>query len=425
MRRKLRKRYRICLLPLTVSILLSCSSVFAAGDAENSGTQAAATIQERADRFLQDKDYAQAVPLLERLAEKGYPEYQTALAEIYINGTGAAKDFEKARKLLLTASYRGDQSARLLLGKLYLRGEGVTQDFEEARKWFLSIGSAKPEAYVLLGEMYERGEGGEADAAKAIENFKEADSHGLDQKTRIARIYYFGGPGVEQNYLEAQHWFDDAASAGDPIAKFYPGKMYALAEGIHEDKKKAAELFVEAKAGLTPLSSGNELARRCLEKIDSEFKQYVDASAKDASTSSDKSASARLAAPEEVDKVFGGLTALLSKYYPRAKVVRKQEVMHFEFKPHKYATHNLGDMVAPQLGGIMGDVSVKKGRYPGKETLPYVMNESLYSSMLLAPYSTKSKCHLETRLLYPPNVEPEFLEKFKAVIDEFDTQGSN
>ncbi|MBX9694117.1 MAG: hypothetical protein K2Z81_17170, partial [Cyanobacteria bacterium] len=107
---------------------------------------------------------------------------------------------------------------------------------------------------------------------------------------------------------------------------------------------------------------------------------------------------------KSVKQAFDDLQAMFKNYYSDAKIKRTADNLHVEYKLHKYEFHRSGIRIAaPKLDGVLCDITVKPGRYSGKEVLPLQTNEPLYVILLLAPYSERDNCHLFTRLVFPPN----------------------
>jgi TPR repeat protein len=72
----------------------------------------------------------------QRLAAKGDPLAQVALADLYMTGQGVARDPAKARDLYRQAARQGNRVAQLNLGDIHARGHGVPADPVRAYAWF-------------------------------------------------------------------------------------------------------------------------------------------------------------------------------------------------------------------------------------------------------------------------------------------------
>jgi len=113
---------------------------------------------------------------------------------------------------------------------------------------------------------------------------------------------------------------------------------------------------------------------------------------------------------------------LVREYYPKAKIQNGKEQMHvlYKNKPFILPSTNKEEQ-GPDWGGIVFDMELKEGPYAGVHQVPKKFNEySFYSVELFAPYSQKYNRHLLTRICYPFDVAPEFLKRFKKVVEDFE-----
>ena len=117
------------------------------------------------------------------------------------------------------------------------------------------------------------------------------------------------------------------------------------------------------------------------------------------------------------------LETLVRQFYPKAKIGKTDKSMHFEFKTKQYDIPQTNTIESgPVWGGIIGDIELKDGHLSEQETLERKLNQySYYSVMELYPNSPKTDHHLKTRLAYPFDVQPEFLQSFKTIIRNFDS----
>ncbi len=75
--------------------------------------------------FLQRRDYAAAVPWLQRGAEQGDVEAQRRLALLYEAGTGVPRDQEQAESWFRSATKQGDALAFYKGGFCYTTSAGI------------------------------------------------------------------------------------------------------------------------------------------------------------------------------------------------------------------------------------------------------------------------------------------------------------
>jgi hypothetical protein len=122
---------------------------------------------------------------------------------------------------------------------------------------------------------------------------------------------------------------------------------------------------------------------------------------------------------EDVSAVFTEIESLVKEFYPKAKIVRSEDKLHFEYKARGLAGAQSGlKELSPDSGGVAGDIVVKPGKYAGKERQPNETNLILHMVYFNAPYSEPHNHHFYTRLSYPPDASVDFLTKFKDIVGD-------
>ncbi|MEA1867370.1 MAG: caspase family protein [Thermodesulfobacteriota bacterium] len=81
-------------------------------------------------------NYQTALKVWLEAAERGDPEAQTYVGDIYAKGLGVAPDYSKAAKWYQKAAEQGYKRAQTSLGYLYEAGLGVKQDLLKALEWY-------------------------------------------------------------------------------------------------------------------------------------------------------------------------------------------------------------------------------------------------------------------------------------------------
>lgn len=141
--------------------------------------------------------------------------------------------------------------------------------------------------------------------------------------------------------------------------------------------------------------------------------------AEEKSVSAGEAAKSSSPAGPQVSAAFGEIEALVKEYYPKAKIVRTEDSLHFEYKARGLTGTQSGlKELSPDSGGVAGDILVKPGRYSGRERNPSETNLILHMVFFTAPYSEPSDHHLFTRLSYPPDASIDFLSRFKTIIND-------
>lgn len=122
------------------------------------------------------------------------------------------------------------------------------------------------------------------------------------------------------------------------------------------------------------------------------------------------------------DVIYKNIMAIVKQYYPQAVVTLKGNSLHFERKTRKeyeYYTRKLE--LAPELGGILGDVDLRPGEYNGydKDKVPSETFQGFRTTLLLAPYSKELKTHMYVKIICPVDSPTEFKDKIKANVNSF------
>src|SRR5215475_15381406 len=80
-------------------------------------------------------DYATALQVWRRLAEKDEPRSQAGIGFMYHRGMGVRADDREAAVWLLRAAEQGQAEGQLMLGILFYYGRGVPQSYVQAYAW--------------------------------------------------------------------------------------------------------------------------------------------------------------------------------------------------------------------------------------------------------------------------------------------------
>ncbi|MBX9696293.1 MAG: hypothetical protein K2Z81_28150 [Cyanobacteria bacterium] len=120
--------------------------------------------------------------------------------------------------------------------------------------------------------------------------------------------------------------------------------------------------------------------------------------------------------------IFRRCEELVKSLYPKAKFCASPTALHFEYNVKKqtsfYSSSNRV-VAAPEADGILGDVTLKAGKF--KDTLLSERNEGYHSVLVLAPYSRRMDAYLLAQLSFPPDLDPEFKDEFKSLINSFNS----
>jgi TPR repeat protein len=160
------------------------------GDVERALKNAPVKWLERARHYLGAKDYAKALPLLQKAAEAGNVEAMRNLGSLYANGWGVTMDWAESHRWYQKAAEAGDIDGMRSLDAMFYHGLGRASNYAQALEWFQKAANDED-----MQSMYNLG------------------------------VLYEHGRGVTQDHAQARYWFQKAAQAGYPLA---PGALWRL-----------------------------------------------------------------------------------------------------------------------------------------------------------------------------------------------------
>jgi hypothetical protein len=112
------------------------------------------------------------------------------------------------------------------------------------------------------------------------------------------------------------------------------------------------------------------------------------------------------------------LESLVRRFYPKAKIKSTDSSIHFEYKTKQYDITQTNTIEpGPEWGGVLGDVSLSSGPLKDEDAVERKLNQySYYVVMEMHTNCPSTDNHVDARLGYPFDVQPEFLDKFKTLI---------
>jgi TPR repeat protein len=220
-------------------------------------------LEEQVKSYLNVKDYAKALLLLQDAADAGNASAMFQLGSLYQTGGGTGwlfhtgrgvrRDYAKALEWYQKAAHAGNTNAMFNLGVLYASGRGVAKDYAKAREWYQKGAEAgNRDAMNNLGTVYHlpliqlHVKGAVRDFAKAREWYqKAADAGSPIGMYNLGRMYHHGW-GVAKDYAKAREWYQKAADAGNAAAMYNLGQLYENGWGVVRDRAKAREWYQKA-----------------------------------------------------------------------------------------------------------------------------------------------------------------------------------
>jgi hypothetical protein len=122
----------------------------------------------------------------------------------------------------------------------------------------------------------------------------------------------------------------------------------------------------------------------------------------------------------EFNAVIQAVETVFKEYFPKAVIEKTPTSVRISYKCQKYEDVSNRVKLAPQLDGVLLDIHLKPGRYPGKEVLPLRENEVFYCTYFMAPYCKRDDHYFDVRMLFAQNTPEEFIQKFKETVAAHD-----
>ena len=181
-------------------------------------------------------------------ANKGDPNAQFKLGEMYYKGNGTLQDHNEAFKWYKKAAERGHTEAQFNLGEMFFKGHGVSRDCNETLKWFTEAAKkGHTNAQYMLGEMYYTGNDIPKNYQEASKWFTmSAEGGNATAQRNLAQMYY-EGKGVIEDYVVAYKWVLLAGMNGEDVVKIKQDLANKMTSGQIDEAKKLAKNFVLQK----------------------------------------------------------------------------------------------------------------------------------------------------------------------------------
>lgn len=159
--------------------------------------------------------FDEALPLIRKAAEAGYPMAMSQLGQCLWLGQGGPVDLQKAHEWCRRAADKGDRRGKTLLGYFYLEGIGVPKDERAALSWLqqgAELGHAK--AQFLLARFHLDGRLVPRDPARAMELYGKAAEQGDAESLSMLGYGYATGTGLPRDEGRAEACWKQAAELG-------------------------------------------------------------------------------------------------------------------------------------------------------------------------------------------------------------------
>lgn len=218
-------------------------------------------------RYVEGKgvpaDNAMAVFWFTKAAEQGRVVDQWNVAVAYENGFGVPVDLAASVNWFERAAAQGNVDAQLRLAILLFTGKGVAKDPEAAAGWFSKAAAqGNADAQYQLGVMMSDGIGLRKDEVSAVEWFRKAADQGDADAQNNLGFAYSTGAGVPKNDQLATAWYLKAAEQGNALAQRNVALKLLDGRGIARDEELAYMWLLLASA------QGDEPSRDALDAVE-------------------------------------------------------------------------------------------------------------------------------------------------------------
>ena len=157
--------------------------------------------------LYRNKDYKNALPYLQKEANRGIPKSQYALAWMYSNGEGVEKNSLQAYHWYHESAKQGYVPSQYNLALWYEKGG----NYKNALEWLTKAAEkGHPSAFNALGYYYQEGRVVAQDYKKAMSNYETAAAKGNYYAMNNIGVLYMSGLGVEKDFKKAAEWFEKA-----------------------------------------------------------------------------------------------------------------------------------------------------------------------------------------------------------------------
>jgi TPR repeat protein len=190
---------------------------------------------------------ADAQKWLRAAAEKGHPQAQDRLGQLYALGKGVKQDYKEAQRWFTAAEKFGLGLARFHLGLLEWQGSVGPRSLEKAYSWcekgadglWTLANKGDPEALVALSWMLLEGIGRPQDLKKSLDLCREAaEANSPAAQNLLGLIYRDGRGGSEKVPADAEQFFKKAADLGYAEAQVNFGELFDEYTGRKNEKDK-------------------------------------------------------------------------------------------------------------------------------------------------------------------------------------------
>lgn len=142
-----------------------------------------------ADSYLDAGEGDKAMPIFQKLAERGMVSAMHSIAHTYLYGiAGVEQNYDLAFKWFTRAAQNGCPQAMYHLGMCNAEGYGTSKNPALAIDWYKNSAERGDEdAEYRVGDCYEKGIGTAIDLDEAVRWYRRAAEHGQEEAAKRLR----------------------------------------------------------------------------------------------------------------------------------------------------------------------------------------------------------------------------------------------
>jgi serine/threonine protein kinase len=209
-------------------------------DATNTATQGKA--------LFKQKQYKDALPLLDQACTSGDGEACDYLGQMYGHKLGVTQDLKGSASFFTRACDLNNADGCYNIGNIYYVGTLNIVDEARARPLLAkACDGGSDEGCLTLGISYLQPTTGSADVTKALAVFTKACDARLGSNCQqLGQMYENGRMGVAQDYGRSVGYFSKACEVGNSNGCYMMGNVYWSGNGVEKNIAKSDEYFKRA-----------------------------------------------------------------------------------------------------------------------------------------------------------------------------------
>ncbi len=209
-----------------------------------------------------DKSPEQARYWRDKAAEQGEKMAMYEVGMAYIRGVEVEKDIQAGLDWLRRSAEAGANKARLKYALMHYKGRIVPVDYKVAYHWFSKLADeGHASGTSALGMMVLQGHGTPSDPERAIALFEKAGKGGSREAfENLGAIYYDGLYGITRSHWRAFGYFKRAAEKKSARGLYMTGLMLQAGQGVDRDWD-AGWVYLEQAARLGHVKAKEMLLR--------------------------------------------------------------------------------------------------------------------------------------------------------------------